>query len=603
MILKKAGLFNIDKLRTLCLFQCDHNHNNKFLGGQMMNHAMKHGHIAEEQYSVPGKRSILHALNKTLYFDNIRYGKHSACLTSCDLKSCYNRFAHSPAMLAARSFGVPKEPLISFFATLQEVQYHTRTVYGVSTETFGGANEKFSNNPQGSGQGNGAAPQLWAIVSSKMFHMLHTLGLASVIITPISGTSMSIVGFAYVDDSDLIAYSQQHDIASTVKQMQKIINAWECAAKVTGGAIAPLKCWWYLVAFEWDDNNNWHYSKTTNYLLTAKDANDTVQPLPLLQPDEAQEMLGVFISPSGENKAQVNSLMKKAKEYSDKVRTCPTFRHEAWIGLTNVAMKSLDYCLPATTLTKAECDNITWQLLKAFLTKSGINRFIKRDVLFASVGAQGLGLKNLFLTQGISHISDLIENIWKDSITRKLQRASLEYMRLELGVNRNILNSDYNQLAWLVLTPSWMEHTWRFMSLHKITIDYDVPTIPMLRENDKPLMEILIQDKSFTKHEIQVVNKCRLYLQVFSLSDMTTGCGKYVRDGIWNCVRDHHNKSNSLQWPLYPPPRKSMLNIWQSVIRRALCLHKFKTLDTPLGAWKQVPSYRSVAIIFSSGLS
>ena len=118
MILKKAGFFNIEKLRTLCLFQSDHNHNNKYLGREMMAHAMTHSHIAKEQYSVPGKRSILHALDKTLYFDNIRYGKYSACLTSCDLKSCYDRICHTPAMLAARSYGIPKEPLISFFATL-----------------------------------------------------------------------------------------------------------------------------------------------------------------------------------------------------------------------------------------------------------------------------------------------------------------------------------------------------------------------------------------------------------------------------------------------------------------------------------------------------
>ena len=151
MILKKAGLFNIEKLRTLCLFQADHNHNNKFLGKSLMDHSIHNNYIAQEQYSVPGKRCISHALNKTLYFDNVWYGKYSACLTSCDLKLCYDRIAHTPAMLAARSFGIPKEPLVSFFATLQEVQYHTRTVYGVSEETFGGIQGSYTNNPQGAG--------------------------------------------------------------------------------------------------------------------------------------------------------------------------------------------------------------------------------------------------------------------------------------------------------------------------------------------------------------------------------------------------------------------------------------------------------------------
>ena len=48
MILKKAGLFNLEKLRTLCLFEADYNHNNKFLGREVMKHALKNSCIAQE---------------------------------------------------------------------------------------------------------------------------------------------------------------------------------------------------------------------------------------------------------------------------------------------------------------------------------------------------------------------------------------------------------------------------------------------------------------------------------------------------------------------------------------------------------------------------
>ena len=57
MILKKAGLFNIEKLRTLCLFQSDFNHNNKFMGKKLMEHSVDNGLIAKEQYSVTGKKA------------------------------------------------------------------------------------------------------------------------------------------------------------------------------------------------------------------------------------------------------------------------------------------------------------------------------------------------------------------------------------------------------------------------------------------------------------------------------------------------------------------------------------------------------------------
>ena len=245
----------------------------------MMAHTVRNNNIAKEQFSVTRKKSISHALNKTLLFDNIRYQKISVSLTYCDLRECYDRISHPPAMLAARSFGIPKNPLISFFATLQDVQYHTRTCYGVSEKTFGGLHNNFSAKPQGAGQGNGATPQLWAVLSSKMFHMLHTLGLTTKVVTPISNTNMMLVGFAYVDDSDLFTYSLDHDVYETVKKMQSIVNAWEQADKVTGGAIAPLKCWWYLLFFEWDDEGNWKYGQVENqqYSLTACDATGTIQ--------------------------------------------------------------------------------------------------------------------------------------------------------------------------------------------------------------------------------------------------------------------------------------------------------------------------------------
>ena len=145
------------------------------------------------------------------------------------------------------------------------------------------------------------------------------------------------------------------------------------------------------------------------YQLQVKDSEEKVQQIKKLNPDEAQEMLGVHIAPNGDCKVQFEHLMKKATEYGERIQTCYTYRHEAWLGLTTMALKSIEYSLPATTFTEQECDKIMWQLLKHFLPKSGINRYIKRDVLYAPITLQGLGLKNLYITQGLSHINDIVE--------------------------------------------------------------------------------------------------------------------------------------------------------------------------------------------------
>ena len=69
MSLKKAGDHDITTLRTICLFEADFNHNNKYLGKQMIKNAQIHGTLQPEQYSVTGKQYIDRVLNQRLLFD------------------------------------------------------------------------------------------------------------------------------------------------------------------------------------------------------------------------------------------------------------------------------------------------------------------------------------------------------------------------------------------------------------------------------------------------------------------------------------------------------------------------------------------------------
>jgi hypothetical protein len=59
------------------------------------------------------------------------------------------------------------------FGTIQGLQHHVRTAFGDSKEFFA-ANT--GNVPiQGVGQGNGAGPQIWALVSTPIFNMLREM--------------------------------------------------------------------------------------------------------------------------------------------------------------------------------------------------------------------------------------------------------------------------------------------------------------------------------------------------------------------------------------------------------------------------------------------
>jgi hypothetical protein len=72
LLLKKAGVTLVEKLRTIVLFQGYFNYLNKYIGRHMMKDGEAYEQLAWEQYgSREGKNAIEQALNKVLSFDMI----------------------------------------------------------------------------------------------------------------------------------------------------------------------------------------------------------------------------------------------------------------------------------------------------------------------------------------------------------------------------------------------------------------------------------------------------------------------------------------------------------------------------------------------------
>lgn len=124
MIEKKDGNRRVDKLRTIVLFEPDFNFNNKKMGRDTMNHAEKYSLLAEEQFGGRKKKTAIdHAVNKRLTYDLCRQSRQPTALCSQDAKACYDRVAHNVASLCLQRLGMPTEPIICMFSTLQRLDY------------------------------------------------------------------------------------------------------------------------------------------------------------------------------------------------------------------------------------------------------------------------------------------------------------------------------------------------------------------------------------------------------------------------------------------------------------------------------------------------
>ena len=139
------------------------------------------------------------------------------------------------------------------FSILQNLEHTIHTAYGDSNQSYGGdvwvaplpgmAHGNKNEGPQSSiGQGNGAAPMGWAVIRTPMLDIMQKQGHCTVFKALILDTDIEFVGFAFVDDKDLLKASIIGDgstYATIANEMQQGLDTWEGLLKATGGALVP----------------------------------------------------------------------------------------------------------------------------------------------------------------------------------------------------------------------------------------------------------------------------------------------------------------------------------------------------------------------------
>jgi hypothetical protein len=227
-LLKKSNSFRVDKLRTIVLFEADFNFTNKSISKKVATRAEATQGLAEEQFgSRKRHRAIELSLNKCLTMDILRQEKRPGVLCSNDLKSCYDRIVHTVASLSLQGIGLQESEIVCMFSTLQNLEHTIRTAYGDSDKTYGG--DLWVIPMQGVYQGNGAGPIIWAVVSSPLLRIMKEEGFGIFLKTRLSGQDIRIVGYAFVDDTDLIQTGQNSQTTGeeVCQDMQKALNMWE----------------------------------------------------------------------------------------------------------------------------------------------------------------------------------------------------------------------------------------------------------------------------------------------------------------------------------------------------------------------------------------
>jgi hypothetical protein len=105
------------------------------------------------------------------------------------------------AQLIFQSFGVEDTAATTMLKMIQEMIFFVRTAFGDSKD-FAGLTIKVKT--QGLGQGNGASPAGWCVISIMILWMHGAKGHSAHFIVPMSHVQSNLSTILYVDHTDLL---------------------------------------------------------------------------------------------------------------------------------------------------------------------------------------------------------------------------------------------------------------------------------------------------------------------------------------------------------------------------------------------------------------
>ena len=326
-------------------------------------------------------------------------------------------------------------------------------------------------------QGNGAGPAVWAVVSSPVLDMLRSEGFGTFFKTSITGEDVRFVGYSFVDDTNLVQTAKtEHDtITSVVDLMQAAVDTWEGGIRATGGAIATDKSYWYPIAFIWQAGK-WRLASAeeTPFEISVLDHKGQRVVLDKLGPDDTKETLGTYVAPSGTMEDQVENMVAASKKWADQIRAGKLNKTNAWLALKTTIWKTLEYPLPALTLTYDQCETIMRPALRAGLNASGMCAIFPQALVFGTEKHQGLGLHHLYTIMCIAHIEDMMTHGHQHTITGHLFRTSIEQLLVEAGVGLDISSTGITSVSRKPSPPVWLSTRGNFYQNHPCILGYRV---------------------------------------------------------------------------------------------------------------------------------
>ena len=294
---------------------------------------------------------------------------------------------------------------------------------------------------------------------------------------------------------------------------------------------------------------------------------------------QGKRSLGVRAAPDGTFLQEFDFHLSQARHWAANISKSPLTRTEVFTAFHSLWHLAIEYPLAVTSYSRDQCLQLQKAYTGTFLSHMGIASTTSRALIFGSSTLSGFNRPELWVSQGTSHLTYLLGHLNADDNVGTLLRIMLDTLQLHLGFPLSpALTYPYYTSISRYFDPSWLSSTWDFMTEASALLTLsDQWTLPLDRQNDCHLMPRLVSlatTFSLSTPDLIKFNRCRLYLQVLTLSDIVDSSGNTIDTDFWKGYKN--KRISSLSWPKEDRPGPTSWTIWRRLLCR-LCTIKSRS--------------------------
>jgi hypothetical protein len=597
MIYKKPGCLELDKLRVIHLFEADFNLIVGLLfGRRAMHHAADHRLIHKGQYGQPGGECLDVAFSKILHNIMATLTKTAMGQFESDAASCFDRIVMLFAICGFITLGAPLAAATMWLKTLYRIVHSVKTGFGLSQDCY---HYSPATPIIGPGQGSKGGPAACSMITSPLLKAMDQLATGISFCDPRQLLQYTVKALMFIDDNTnysnrFLPWLQQPPTATILRDtLERDAQIWERLLWTSGGLLKLPKCLYYLMKWEFDDEGKAtlaHKQDLPDMHLTSG-ASPRKEKINQHNSDEAHRTLGCWLSTNFQMHTALSILKQKAHHFGRKLLCSSLDKYEAWIAYFVVFIPMMTYTFGISHHSSKHLAHMQSQPTRATLMKIGFNRNTALAVVFGAVIFGGLGMRHLYIEQGIAQLQLFIRHLRAGTDQGTLLRITIAWWQLVAGVSFPLLLHPDVPVPYL--PNDWLSSLRGFLSfingyLHMDGIAEDMPQ--RCRLDDCNIMDAILRCHP-TPAEQASVNRCRLWMGVAYLSEITTANGRELSRDAWEGTRSRHSP---ILWPFQPKPGPESLKTWRRFLATAFLEGERKrvelrtrdlVLQHPVGNW------------------